>query len=76
MSSGLASNDQRELVDELRRRFPMFERLVGRFGKDMQEERIPWFFALLLSAATKGDTGACCFVLRRRSFIYSSIHKV
>ncbi len=26
-------------------------------------ERIPWFFALLLAAAMKGEPGACCFVL-------------
>ena len=63
MNSGLASNEQQELIGELRRRFPLFERLVGRFGTDTQEERIPWFFALLLSAAAKGDPGACCFVL-------------
>ena len=29
----------------------------------MEEERIPWFFALLLSAAMKSEPGACCFVL-------------
>ena len=59
----MASDKQQELVGELRRRFPLFERLIGRFGKDTQKERIPWFLALLLSAATKRDPGACCFVL-------------
>lgn len=54
---------QQELVSELCRHFPLFERVVGRFGSDMQEERIPWFFALLLAAATRSGPGACCFVL-------------
>ena len=62
-NSEIASSEQRELIDELRRRFPLIERLVGLFGHDTQEERIPWFFALLLSAATKGEPGACCFVM-------------
>ncbi len=62
-NSGSANGDQQELIGELRRRFPLFKRLIGRFGKDTQKERIPWFFALLLSAATKDDPGACCFVL-------------
>ena len=59
----IASSEQQELIDELRRRFPLIERLVGHFGHGTQEERIPWFFALLLSAAKKGGPGACCFVL-------------
>ena len=63
MNSGTVGNEQQELIGELRRRFPLIERLVGRFGKDAQEEDIPWFFALLLSAATKSEPGACCFVL-------------
>lgn len=63
MNSDSASGELQELVGELRRRFPLFERLVGRFGKDVQEEGIPWFFALLLAAATRRDPGACCFVL-------------
>ena len=58
-----ARSEQQELIDELRRRFPLIERLVGHFGHGTQEERIPWFFALLLSAAVKGELGACCFVL-------------
>ena len=52
-----------ELISELCRRFPLFERIVSRFGPDMQEERIPWFFALLLAAATGSGPRACCFVL-------------
>ena len=59
----IASSEQQELIDELRRRFPLIERLVGHFGHGTQEERIPWFLALLLSAAVKGEPGACCFVL-------------
>ena len=61
--NGTGSDKQLELIGELRRRFPLIERLVGRFGKETHEERIPWFFALLLSAAIKVDPGACCFVL-------------
>ena len=41
----------------------MFERVVGQFGEDTREERVPWFFALLLAAATRRGPGACCFVL-------------
>ena len=63
MNSGSTNDGQQELIGELRRRFPLFERLVGRFSKDTQEERLPWFFALLLSAAMKSGPGACCFVL-------------
>ncbi len=63
MNSGLPNSKHHELVGELRRRFPLFEQLRGRFGTDMEEERIPWFFALLLSAAMKSEPGACCFVL-------------
>lgn len=63
VNGGRTSIEQRELIDELRQRFPLLERLVGRFGTNAQAERIPWLFALLLSAARKGDTGTCCFVL-------------
>ena len=52
-----------ELIRELRQRFPIFDLLSGRFGDGLPEERIPWFFALLLAAATKDQRGACCFVL-------------
>ena len=55
-------NDQ-ELIRELRSRFPIFERIAGWFGDDSSTERIPWFFALLLAAAMKGEPGVCCFVL-------------
>ena len=65
MNGGTASSKQEELIREMSRRFPLIERLVGRFGKDTQEERIPWFFGILLSAAMKGGPGACCFVLEK-----------
>lgn len=65
MNSTVAGIEQEELIGELRRRFPLIERLVGRFGSNTQQERVPWFFALLLSAATKRDPGACCFVLEK-----------
>ena len=63
VNNGLASGEQRDLIAHLRKRFPLLDRLIGRFGKETPGERIPWFFALLLSAATSHDRGACCFVL-------------
>ena len=63
MNSESASSEHQELVDELRRRFPLLDQIVGQFGEHSQEERIPWFLALFLSAATKREPGACCFVM-------------
>ena len=57
------SGEQQGLIDELRRRFPLFDRIVGQFGENTHDERIPWFFALLLAAASNAFPGACCFVL-------------
>jgi len=54
-----------ELVAQLGTRFPLLRRLCGQFGSDSPREEIPWFFALLMSAATSHDRGACCFVLNR-----------
>ena len=59
----MSNHDSEELIRELRSRFPIFDHVAGRFGEGSPEERIPWFFALLLAAATKGELGACCFVL-------------
>ena len=59
----LSNHNGHELIRELRRRFPIFERVAGRFGNDSSKERIPWFFALFLAAAMKDEPGACCFVL-------------
>ena len=55
----------KELVDELRRRFPLFERIVGHFGDDRNQESIPWFFALLAAAAMHPHAGSYCFVLQK-----------
>jgi hypothetical protein len=52
-----------ELIGEFRRRFPLFDRIVGRFGEDTPAERVPWFFGFVLAAAAKPGPGACCFVL-------------
>ena len=52
-----------ELIAQLNTRFPLISELIGQFGMDSPTERIPWFFAFLLSAATSQDRGACCFVL-------------
>ncbi len=59
----MSDQDNQELILALRSRFPILEHVSGRFGEGSPEERIPWFFALLLSAALKDETGACCFVL-------------
>ena len=52
-----------ELIAQLSTRFPLLSKLSGQFGNDLPCEGIPWFFALLMSAATSHDRGACCFVL-------------
>ena len=59
----MSNHDSQELIRELGSRFPIFDNVVGRFGEGSPEERIPWFFALLLAASMKGEPGACCFVL-------------
>ena len=59
----MSNTDNQELIRELRSRFPIFDRVSGRFGESSTEERIPLFFALLLAAASKPEPGACCFVL-------------
>ena len=63
MIKTLRHKREQDLIDELRRRFPLFEQVVGQFGDTTKTERIPWFFALLLAAAIKAEPGACCFVL-------------
>ena len=52
-----------ELIAEFRRRFPLFDGVIGKFGEDMPDERIPWFFAFILATAVKPGAGACCIVL-------------
>ncbi len=52
-----------ELIGEFRRRFPLFDRVIGRFGEDAPSERIPWFFGFILAAAATPGAGACCIVL-------------
>ena len=59
----MVTNRHQELIGELRRRFPLLERIVGQFGKETPHERIPWLIGLLLAAAVKPGTGPCCFVL-------------
>lgn len=54
---------QHELIGELRRRFPLIGRIVGRFGEETPQESIPCFFGLLLAAALRPGKGPCCFVL-------------
>ena len=54
-----------ELIDEFRRHFPLLDSLIGRFGESMPSERIPWFFAYILSAAGRPGAGACCIVLEK-----------
>jgi len=51
------------LIEEFRGSFPLFERIAGHFGDDTPKERVPWFYAYLLAAASNQEPGACCFVL-------------
>ena len=63
MSPSSAVNGHLDLIGEFRRRFPLFDRIVGQFGDETPTERIPWFFGFLLAAAARPEPGACCFVL-------------
>ena len=63
MSATDSQTANRILIDELGRRFPLLNQLVGRFGQETPEERSPWFFGLLLAAATNPNPGPCCIVL-------------
>lgn len=65
MESGPATNGYVELIGEFRRRFPLFDGVIGRFGEDVPSERIPWFFGFILAAAAKPGAGACCVVLEK-----------
>ncbi|MDE0433754.1 MAG: DrmE family protein [Bryobacterales bacterium] len=60
---GHSVNRSEELIGEFRRRFPLFDGVIGRFGEDARSERIPWFFGFILAAASKPGAGACCVVL-------------
>ena len=63
MGENAARVGDKELIAQLSIRFPLLSKLSGQFGSDSPCEGIPWFFALLMSAATSHDRGACCFVL-------------
>ena len=54
---------EEEILVELRNRFPILERISGRFGQDIPREAIPWYFGILLAASMRRESGACCFVL-------------
>ena len=58
-----ATTGGEELVREFQRRFPLVDRVVGQFGENLPNERIPWFFGFILAAAANPGPGACCFVL-------------
>jgi len=58
-------NENADLIGEFRRRFPLFENVMGQFGEDLPSERIPWFFAYILAAAANPGAGACCIVLEK-----------
>lgn len=63
MDGSPAVDGSLELIGEFRRRFPLFEGIVGRFGEDAPPEQIPWFLGFILAAAAKPGAGACCVVL-------------
>ena len=48
VDSGSTVDGYLDLVGEFRRRFPLFDRIVGWFGEDTPAEPIPWFFGFLL----------------------------
>ncbi len=56
-----------ELIALLKQRLPLLKDTSGIFGIESTREQIPWFIALLMSAATSHDRGACCFVLDKTS---------
>ena len=63
MDSGPTANGSLELIGEFRRRFPLVDGVIGRFGEDVPSERVPWFFGFILAAAAKPGAGPCCIVL-------------
>ena len=65
MSSESSSRDAAHLIDELRSRYPLIDDIAGHFGENLAKERIPWFFGLLMSAATVPGEGATCIVLSK-----------
>lgn len=63
MTRRSASAGDHDIVAELRRRFPLLERVHGRFSSESNAETVPWFYTLILAAAAKPGPGACCLVL-------------
>lgn len=62
-----AADNYANLVAEFRRRFPLLDKIMGLFGKDIPVETVPWFFGFFLAAAERREPGACCFVLDKKS---------
>ena len=65
MDGDSAVDPHHDLIEEFRRRFPLFDRVDGRFGEGTEAERIPWFFGFILATAAQPGAGACCLVLDR-----------
>ena len=59
----MSRDSSQDLISKLRLRFPIFDQIAGQFGENMEVESVPWFYALLLSAALNREPGATCFVL-------------
>lgn len=55
------ASPQRDLINALRARFPLVDRIFGEFGESTPEETIPRFFGIILAAATRREPGAYCF---------------
>ena len=53
----------KNLIAELRSRYPLVESLKGTFEEDGAEETIPLFFAFLMAAATNHSPGVNCLVV-------------
>lgn len=67
MDSGSPAKGNLELIEEFRRCCPLIDSVTGRFGENLPNESIPWFFGFILSAAAKPGAGACCIVLDKSS---------
>ena len=59
----MIESSTRLLIDDLNQRFPILRDISGQFGDGAATENIPWFFGLLMSAASNRTPGSYCFVL-------------
>ena len=65
VSTNFTKRQESALVKELQKRFSLLDRITGQFGLDVPQERIPWFFGLLLAASSVTRPGIVCIVLNK-----------